>query len=96
MLRQRLEEVAGDTYLANLTALSDTPAKELMGSVMGVEVQHLAVLRAVGALLDADMPELIAIPTDVAKLPAAAGSVSFPDAIPDASEAAPSDSGAVK
>lgn len=95
-LAATLEEVAGDTYLENLTLLGDTPAKELMGSVMGVEVQHLATLRAVGALLEADAAQLIAIPTDVAALPAPAGSVSFPEPVPEADKAAPPDSGAVQ
>ncbi len=78
-LAAMLEEVAGDTYLANLTMLSDSESVSLMASVQGVEVQHLAVLRAVGALLAGGAPELIAIPTDVAALPAAAGSVAFPE-----------------
>ena len=50
-----------------------------MGSVMGVEAQHLAVLRAVGALLSGGGEALIAIPTDLAALPAAAGSVGYPE-----------------
>ena len=77
-LAATLETVATDTYLTDLAMFSDTKSKELMGSVMGVESQHLAVLRAVGALLAANMPDLIAVPTVLAKLPAAAGSVAFP------------------
>jgi hypothetical protein len=67
----------------------------LVGSVMGVESQHLATLRAVGALL-AGAPDLIKIPTDLAKLPAAAGSVAFPDAFQGVSMASPPEEGAVK
>jgi rubrerythrin len=95
-LAATLEEVASDTYLENLSLLDDTPAKKLMGSVMGVEVQHLATLRAVGALLAGNAAQLIAIPTDVAALPAAAGSVAFPEAVPDGDKAADPDSGAVQ
>ena len=65
---------------------------------MGVECQHLAVLRAVGALLaggDAGAA-LIAIPTDVAKLPAAAGSVAFPKPFEPTDLASPPQEGAVK
>ncbi|MGQ0616901.1 MAG: ferritin-like domain-containing protein [Acidimicrobiia bacterium] len=81
-LAAMLEEVAADTYLANLSLLSDSETKGLMGSVMGVEVQHLATLRAVIALLEANAPEFIAIPTDLANLPGPAGSVAFPEALP--------------
>ena len=63
---------------------------------MGVESQHLATLRAVGALLAGGAPDLIAIPTDVAQLPAAAGSVAFPDAFQGMTMASPPEEGAVK
>ncbi len=78
-----LEKVATDTYLLNLTMFEDTKSKEIMASVMGVEAQHLASLRAVSALLKANAPQLIKIPigADLAKLPKAAGSVAFPDAL---------------
>ena len=81
-LAASLESVAGDTYLVNLSLFEDTKSKEIMASVMGVECQHLATLRAVKALLEAGAPELIKIPigADLAKLPAVAGSVAFPNA----------------
>lgn len=79
VLAAALEKVATDTYLKDLQILEDTATMELMGSVMGVEAQHLAVLRAVQALLEAELPDLIAVPTDLAALPAAAGSVAFPE-----------------
>jgi hypothetical protein len=65
--------------------------------VMGVECQHLATLRAVAALL-ASAPDLIKIPigADIAKLPAAAGSVAFPDAFEDVTMASPPQEGAVR
>lgn len=95
-LAATLEEVAGDTYLANLTLLSDGNQRTLMGSVLGVETQHLATLRAVQALLEGGAPQLIAIPTDVAALPAAAGSVSFPKAFEEPNLASPPQEGAVQ
>lgn len=78
-----LEKVATDTYLTNLSMLTDVKSKQIMGSVMGVEAQHLASLRAVGALLQGGAPQLIKIPigADLANLPKAAGSVAFPDAL---------------
>ena len=73
-----LEQVATDTYLAALPLLTDTRTKALMASVMGVEAQHLAILRAVTALFDAGASDLIMIPADAAQLPATAGSVGVP------------------
>ncbi|MBA3288083.1 MAG: ferritin-like domain-containing protein [Acidimicrobiia bacterium] len=94
-LAATIEEVAMDTYLANMTLLSDGNMRILMASVMGVESQHLAVLRAVQALIEGGVPELIAIPTDVAALPAAAGSVSFPNAFEKPNLASPPEEGAL-
>ena len=97
-LAATLEKVATDTYLTDLTLFEDVKSKEIMGSVMGVESQHLATLRAVQALLEGGAPDLIAIPTDLAKLPAAAGSVAFPEPFEGTPPefVAPPESGAVK
>ena len=97
-LAATLEQVATETYLADLNRYTDVTSRVLMASVMGVECQHLATLRAVGALLEGGAPELIAIPlgADIAKLPAAAGSVAFPDAFEGITMASPPEEGAVK
>jgi len=95
-LATALETVATETYLKNLSLLGDTTTKTIFATVMGVETQHLATLRAVGALLAANMPELIAIPTNLAKLPAAAGSVAFPQPFEPTTMASPPAEGAVK
>ncbi|MDQ3642297.1 MAG: ferritin-like domain-containing protein [Actinomycetota bacterium] len=81
-----LEKVATDTYLLNLSLLQDQKSKGIMASVMAVESQHLATLRAVAALLGAGATglELIEVPfpaANIPKLPAAAGSVATPDAL---------------
>ena len=96
-LAATLEQVATETYLADLNRYTDVTARFLMASVMGVECQHLATLRAVGALIEGGAPELIAIPlgADIAKLPAAAGSVAFPDAFQGVTMASPPEEGAV-
>lgn len=94
-LASTLEEVAQDTYLANLSMLPMGDERQLMANVMAVETQHLAVLRAVGALLAGGAPELIAIPTDVAALPAAAGSVAFPEPFEEPDMASPPEEGAL-
>jgi hypothetical protein len=97
-LAATLEQVATETYLDNLNRFTDLTSRVLMASVMGVECQHLATLRAVGALLDGGAPDLIKIPlgADVAKLPAAAGSVAFPEPFEGVSMASPPEEGAVK
>lgn len=96
-LAATLEQVATETYLADLNRYTDVTSRVLMASVMGVECQHLATLRAVGALIAGGAPELIAVPlgADVAKLPAAAGSVAFPDAFQGVTMASPPEEGAV-
>jgi hypothetical protein len=93
-----LEDVATETYLQNVSLLDNSTTKALMASVMGVETQHAATLRAVKALLEANMPDLIKIPigADAAKLPAAAGSVSFPNAFEPVGTIAEPETGAVK
>lgn len=95
-LAMTLENVARDTYLADLAMFSDANTRLLMATVMGVETQHLAILRAVAALLAGGGEPLIKIPTEPAKLPAAAGSVGFPDPIPSPKLASPPAEGAVK
>ncbi len=79
-----LEKVATDTYLLNLSMLQDQRSKGIMASVMGIEAQHLATLRAVSALLAGGAVELIDVPfpaANIPRLPAAAGSVATPDAL---------------
>lgn len=91
-----LEWVAGQTYAAETAAVSDKDLRNTFASIGGVESQHRATLLAVAALLEGGAPELIAIPTDAAKLPAAAGSVGFPDAFQKTDQARPAAEGAVK
>lgn len=91
-----LEMGAAETYVAFVTALSDKNARNTTASIMGVEAQHVAVLNAVKALVAAGHPEYITLPPPAAKLPAAAGSVGFPDAFYPYDMARPAAEGAVK
>lgn len=91
-----LEDVAAQTYTKNIGQVEDKNLRQLFASVAPVEAQHRATLLAVQALLAGDLPDLIAIPTDVAKLPAAAGKVGFPDAFYPTKDASPVSEGAVK
>jgi hypothetical protein len=64
--------------------------------VAPVEAQHRSVLLAVQALLAGGGASLIAIPTDAAKLPAAAGGVGFPSSFYATSSASPVSEKAVR
>jgi hypothetical protein len=101
-LAMTLENVAAETYTHDMVLLSDMHSKQLMASVMGVEAQHVAVLLAVAALLKAGDANLIALPTTLSAivandtaLPAAAGSVGFPNVFYPVTSAAPASQGAV-
>jgi len=100
-LAMALEQVATQTYNANTALMTDKDAKALMASVMGVESQHLAVLRAVDALLAGGGAALITVKetdgaTDLTKLPKAAGSVAFEGPFEGTEKASPPEEGAVK
>jgi len=93
-LALELENIAAETYVNNMSLLSDANAKKLTASIMGVEAQHVAILYAVQALLKAGDAADITLPPPAAKLPAAAGSVGFPNAFYPTSKAAPATQGA--
>jgi hypothetical protein len=90
-----LEDVAAQTYTKNVGTVSTPALRILFGSIAPVEAQHRSVLLAVQALLGAGDADLIAIPTKPAGLPAAAGSVGFPDAFYSTASASPVTEGAV-
>jgi len=95
-LAMTLENVAAETYVANCSLYGDSNAKTITASIMGVEAQHVAVLIAVKALLTAGAPQLIALsPMVVESLPAAAGSIGFPNSFYPISSASPASEGAL-
>lgn len=95
-LAMTLENVAAETYVSFCSKYSDSNAKKVTASIMGVEAQHVAVLTAVSALLSAGAPQLIALsPTVVNSLPSVAGSIGFPNAFYPTSSASPANEGAV-
>ncbi|MDI5973314.1 transglutaminase family protein [Streptomyces sp. SL13] len=91
-----LEDVAAQTYTKNVAQVSSTQLRRLFASVAPVEAQHRATLLAVQALLAGSLGDLVAIPTNAAKLPSAAGSVGFPAAFYPTRSASPITEGAVK
>lgn len=94
-LALQLEQGAAETYVANTSALQDQNAKKVTASIMGVEAQHQTVLLAAQVLIQGGAANLIALPPDLAKLPAAAGSVGFPNNFYPTSQARPAAEGAV-
>ncbi|MDE3203124.1 MAG: ferritin-like domain-containing protein [Acidobacteriota bacterium] len=91
-----LENVAAETYVANCSKFADNNARKVTASIMGVEAQHVATLLAVQALLKAGASQLIALsPTVVTQLPAAAGSVGFPNSFYPTDMASPATEGAL-
>lgn len=95
-LALELEQGAAETYVANVAALSNSNARAVTASIMGVEAQHAAILRAVQALLEGNAPQLIALPpSPLSSLPAAAGSIGFPNAFFPVNQARPSTEGAL-
>jgi len=95
-LALELEDGAAATYVADVGAFKDKNARSVTASIMGVEAQHSAILRAVKALLAANAANLIALPPDASALPGAAGSVGFPDGFFPTSNARPAKEGAVQ
>jgi len=96
-LALELENIAAETYIKDTTLAQSTSNKALFASIMGIEAQHVSVLLAVQALLKAGAPQLISLsPGTAAALPAAAGSVGFPNAFYQTDMAAPAKQGAVK
>jgi len=91
-----LEDGAAQTYVANTGTYSNKNARSVAASIMGVEAQHVAILNAVKALVAGGAADLIALPPDATKLPAAAGSVGFPNAFYPTTNARPADEGAVQ
>lgn len=96
-LAMELENVAAETYVKDTVLAKSGSNKALFASVMGIEAQHVSVLLAVQALLMAGAPQLISLaPGTAAALPAAAGSVGFPDAFYKTDMAAPAKQGAIQ
>jgi bacterioferritin (cytochrome b1) len=94
-LALELEDGAAQTYVANTSVLRNLNARKVTASIMGVEAQHAAILRAVQALLTAGDAKYIALPpSPLTGLPSAAGDVGFPNAFYPTSAARPETEGA--
>ena len=96
-LAQTLEDAAAQTYVKFGGAVDDKNALNAFATIAPVEAQHSAVLLAVAALLAGGAPQLITIspPVNASLLPAAAGSVGFPNSFYPTSGARPAAEGAL-
>lgn len=94
-LAATLEDVATSTYVKDIQTVTDPQVRLLFGTIAGVESQHLATLHAVKALLAGGLAAEIKLPPNLAKLPAAAGSVGFPENFKKTDLASPPEEGAV-
>jgi len=90
-----VEDAAAATYVKFGAAAADARALRPFATVAPVEAQHSAVLRAVAALLGANLPALLTLPPDTSKLPAQAGSAGFPSSFFKTVSARPAIEGAV-
>ncbi len=96
-LALELENIAAETYVRDTVLVASRSNRALLASIMGVESQHVAVLLAVQALLQAGAPQLIALsPSTAAALPGVAGRVGFPNAFYPTTSAAPASQGALR
>ena len=96
-LAMLLEQVATDTYLADLVTVTNHQIQSLLAKVAGVEGQHMAVLGTVAALLRASAPEFLAVPIgpNLTRLPASVGDAGFPHAMEATTHASPPTEAAV-
>ena len=85
-----LEDAAAQTYVKFGSQANDANAVKTWASIAPVEAQHVAVLTAVRALVVGGAPQLITLPPNLAALPAAAGSVGFPNSFEPVMNARPS------
>jgi hypothetical protein len=90
-----LEDIATSTYVKDVQTVTDPQVRLLFGTIAGVESQHLATLLAVQALVKGGLAAEIKLPPNGAKLPAAAGSVGFPEPFKKTDKASPPEEGAV-
>jgi hypothetical protein len=96
-LAKTLEMVAAQTYVNDCAVLQSQAARKVTASIMGVEAQHVAVLDAVAALLEAGAPQLISLAAGTAAaLPPVAGKVGIPYTFYPTTLASPAAEGAVK
>jgi len=95
-LLAKIEQVAAETYAADVTAVADAQLRASFAGVAGVECQHQAVLLVIGALLEANAPELVSFPLDAVRLPVTLPGDGAPAPFLRTDQARPASEGAVR
>jgi rubrerythrin len=74
-----LEETAAASYVKFGSSASDAAAVKAFATIAPIEATHLAMLRSISGFFALGHPELITVPLDLTKVPAAAGGAPYPD-----------------
>ena len=92
-----LENIAAETYVKDTALAKSQTNKALLASIMGTEAHTSPPSWRCRPSSMAGAPQLISLsPGTAAMLPAAAGSVGFPNVFDKTNSAAPAGQGAVK
>jgi hypothetical protein len=96
-LALQLEIASAQTYQNHVGLLGDLNARRLAASIVGVEAEHVGLLRLAQALVGARTPELLSLDSGVVdRLPPEAASAGFPDSFSKSDQARPPTEGAVR
>lgn len=95
-LAAQIEDIAAQTYVAEVAAVSDRELRNAFASIMGVEGQHRAALLTMASLLAVDRPDFLTPRPPIDRVPAESGHAGFPNAFHPTELARPSNEGAVR
>ncbi len=95
-LALELETTSAQTYQFDIGLFADVNARRMAASVMGVENQHVGMLRIIRSLFAARTPDFVTLDGgNVIRLTPESGTVAFPDALAKPDKARPAADGAV-
>lgn len=91
-----LETASAHTYQFDIGLLTDLNARRMAASVLGVESEHVGLLRVIRALLAARTPEFVTLDSgNATRLPPEASTAGFPEPFAKPEQARPAAEGAV-
>lgn len=95
-LALELESTSAQTYQFDIGLLADVNARRMAASVLGVESQHVGMLRIVRSLFAARTPDFVTFDLgNVDRLTPETGTVAFPEPLAKPDKARPATDGAV-
>jgi hypothetical protein len=96
-LALQLEIASAQTYQNHVGLLGDVNARRLAASILGIEAQHVGLLRLAQALVGARTPELLSLESGVGeRIPPEAATAGFPESFSKSDQARPPTEGAVR